>query len=288
MAEPPDPRDLILRTVAVKLVCIAMQCDGVGGESYLVEYMSRRPASESRYRLWDTQIVAAVQGARVDPLSYAEFARTMQIHLWRETHAPRDGAIIHVRGNELTYRGPLLRPIPAGYEIRRLPKGLILNSLILVDPRRLAEIRVGAVRLPLAPLVEALRRDDGLADLALAQLREEGLLPAGSSSSPSSQPEAKAPIAASPPPAARVDDGPPKDGRRSRKRALRAGTKSVRASAVLRRIYQDRLPNRDEVSDADLWNAFVEEWARVEGVKRHSLNDRPQRSTVMRAIGRKD
>jgi hypothetical protein len=109
----------------------------------------------------------------------------MQIRFWKEAHAPRDGALIHVRGNEAIYRGPLLW-LPVWVEVSS-PRGVIIpkrspliipNSLTVIDPRRQAEIHLGAIGLRLGPLVEALRRDVGsLADRALDQLRDQRLLP---------------------------------------------------------------------------------------------------------------
>ena len=135
--------DWIPRTIAVQLVSIATQCDVVGAESYVITYMSGLSSDEWRCRPWDTRIVAAVDGVRVDRSRVAESTRAMQIRLWKETHAPRDGAIIHVRGNEVIYRGPLLW-LPAWIEVSS-PKGIIIpkysplvvpNSLLVVDPRQ--------------------------------------------------------------------------------------------------------------------------------------------------------
>jgi hypothetical protein len=104
----PEHDYLIPRTLAVQLVGIATQCDIVGAESYVITYMAGLSPDEWRCRPWDTRIVAAVEGARIDQSLVAESTRAMQARLWKETHVPRDGAIIHVRGNEAIYRGPLL------------------------------------------------------------------------------------------------------------------------------------------------------------------------------------
>jgi hypothetical protein len=146
--------------------------------------MSELSPGEWRYRPWGTQIVAAVEGARVYPWSVAESARAMQFRFWQEAHAPRDGALIHVRGNEAIYRGPLLW-LPEWVEVSS-PKGVIIpkysllvipNSLTVIDMRRRAEIHLGAIRLRVRSLLEALRRDGGLIDPALDYLRAQKLLP---------------------------------------------------------------------------------------------------------------
>jgi len=187
MPEQSDADDFIPRTVGVELVRIATQCDGVGAESHLIQYMSELRPEEWRCRPWSTQIVAAVEGARIYPWFVAESARAMQIRLWKEVHTPRDGALIHLRGNEATYRGPLLW-LPAWVEVSS-PKGVILpkyspsivpDSLLVVDTRRQAQVHLGAISLRLGPLLEALRRDVGgrLVDRAVDQLRAQKLLPA--------------------------------------------------------------------------------------------------------------
>ena len=176
----------IPRTVARELVRIAWHCDAIGAESYLIEYMSELQPDEWRCRSWGTQIVAAAEGARIYPWLVAESTRAMQTRLWKEVHTPRDGALIHVRGNEAIYRGPLLW-LPDWIEVSS-PKGVILprysplvipNSLTFVDPRRQAEVRLGAISLHAGPLLQVLRRDvGGLADRAVDQLQKQGLLPA--------------------------------------------------------------------------------------------------------------
>jgi hypothetical protein len=185
MVEHSDFDDWIPHTVAREAVRIAWHCDDVGAESHLIEYMSKLPPDGWRSRPWGTQIVAAVEGARTHPSFVAESARAMQIRLWKEAHTPRDGALIHVRGNEAIYRGPLLW-LPVWVEVSS-PKGVIIpkyspliipNSLTVIDMRRQAEIHLGAIGLRLGPLVKALRRDvGGLADRAVDQLRKQGLLP---------------------------------------------------------------------------------------------------------------
>jgi hypothetical protein len=185
MPDPSAVDDFIPRTVAVKAVRIATKCDGVGAESYLIEYMSELPPTEWRCRPWSTQIVAVVEGARIYPSFVAESARAMQVRLWKEVHTPRDGALIHVRGNEAIYRGPLLG-LPTWIEVSS-PKGVIIprnsplvipNSLVVIDTRRHVEVHLGAISLRAGPLLQALRRDvGGLADRAFDKLQKQGLLP---------------------------------------------------------------------------------------------------------------
>ena len=196
MVERLDVDLWVPRTVALALVGIATKCDGVGAESYLIEYLSRHPATDWRYRPWGAQIVAAMEGARVDQSFFAESTRAMQIRFWPEAHAPRPGVLIHVRGNEAIYRGPL-QWLPVWVEVSS-PKGVIIprnsplvipNSLTVIDTRWQTEVHLGAIRLRLRPLLEALRREDGLVDLAIGRLVKQGLLPAalsGVSDSPSS------------------------------------------------------------------------------------------------------
>lgn len=91
--------------------------------------------------------------------------------------------------------------------------------------------------------------------------------PAASAASPP-EPKIDAPVIAGSTDA-RVDDGPQRDERRSRKRGRYGGTMRMRALKVLKRIYADRsFPTRDEVSTPDLWDLFCEEWAKVEGGER--------------------
>jgi hypothetical protein len=158
MVEHSDFDDWIPHTVAREAVRIAWHCDDVGAESHLIEYMSKLPPDGWRSRPWGTQIVAAVEGARTHPSFVAESARAMQIRLWKEAHTPRDGALIHVRGNEAIYRGPLLW-LPVWVEVSS-PKGVIIpkyspliipNSLTVIDMRRQAEIHLGGYRLASRP-----------------------------------------------------------------------------------------------------------------------------------------
>jgi hypothetical protein len=182
----PERPDFIPHTVARELVRIASQGDDLGAESHLIEYMSKLPPDGWRSRLWGAQVAAAAEDVRVDRWLVAESARAMQVRLWKEAHTPRDGALIHVRGNEAIYRGPLLW-LPVWVEVSS-PKGVIIprysplvvpDSLTVIDPRWQAEVHLGAIGLRAGPLVEALRRDfGGLADRAVKQLQERGLLPA--------------------------------------------------------------------------------------------------------------
>jgi hypothetical protein len=68
---------------------------------------------------------------------------------------------------------------PRGVVIPKYSPLIIPNSLTVIDPRRQAEVHLGAISLRAGPLIQALRRDFGsLAARAVDQLREEGLLPA--------------------------------------------------------------------------------------------------------------
>jgi hypothetical protein len=185
VAEQSDADYFIPRTVGVELARITTQCDGVGAESHLIQYMSECPPEDWRSRPWGTQIVATVENARIDPSFAAVSTRAMQIRLWKEVHTPRSGALIHVRGNEAIYRGPLLW-LPEWIEMSG-PKGVIIpkdspliipNSLAASDTRWRAEVHLGAIGVRFKPFLLALRRDFGdyLVDRAVKQLQEQGLL----------------------------------------------------------------------------------------------------------------
>ena len=90
-----------------------------------------------------------------------------------------------MRDNEAIYRGPLLLLLewvevsgPKGIIIPKYSPLVVPDSLTLIDPRRQAEVHLGAIGLRAGPLVEALRRDfGGLVDRAVKQLQEQGLWP---------------------------------------------------------------------------------------------------------------
>jgi hypothetical protein len=172
-----DPNDLILRTVATKLVRIALQCDALTAEMYSIDYMSERPPSEWRARFWSPQFEPTPGGVHW-PLSLSEeFARILKDRFWRDVRNVQDGAHIQVNGSFAAYVGPLLMT-PNWTEVTSqkgviIPRSAIVSSTI----RWWTEIHLFVIRLPLSPLVEVLRRDGGLVDMALDQLRKEGLLP---------------------------------------------------------------------------------------------------------------
>jgi hypothetical protein len=67
---------------------------------------------------------------------------------------------------------------PKGIVIPKYSPSVVPNSLLVVDPRQQVQVHLGAISLPLGPLLEALRRGvGGLADRAVDRLRKEGLLP---------------------------------------------------------------------------------------------------------------
>lgn len=279
------PDDLILRAIALRLVRIALQCDGLAAEMYLIAHLSERPPDEWHARLWIPQIVAMTEGGRWPPSLFEEFAKTLKARFWPEVRSGQDGAHIQVNGSLAAYVGPLrLKPVWA--EVKT-SKGIIIiprDAIIRSSVNWQAEVHLYAIRLRLGPLVEALRSDGGYVDLALDQLQKQGLsLPSVSPSKPRAEALTVADTTE-----ARVDDEPRRDERRSRKRIRYVGAKSMRALTVLKRIYRDRpFPTRAEVPDPALWELFVKEWADIEGTKGRSLNDRPSLATVLRAIGRK-
>jgi hypothetical protein len=279
----PDLELLIMRTVAIMLVRIALQCDALAAEMYLIAHMAERPQDEWRARFWSPAFEARPGGVLWPRSLFEEFAKTLKTRFWPEARSGLDGAHIELNGSLAAYLGPL-RLTPKWIKVRT-QKGIIIppDAFIRSAVNWQAEVHMYAIRLPLSPLVEALRRDDGYVDMALAQLQKQGLLPP--SISPS-RPRTEA-LAVTEATEARVDDEPRRDERRSRKRTRYAGAKSVRALTVLKRIYKDQpFPIRAEVSDADLGDLFNQEWAKVEGAKR-GLSYRPSLSTVLRVVGRK-
>jgi hypothetical protein len=178
MPEHSDVPDWVPRTVARELVRIALPCDVFEAEERLIVHMRDLPPDEWRFRLWSAQITAAREGVRWFPSLSEEVAKTFKFRFWREVDAPREGARIHVGGNRAAYAGPLL-VTAAEYRISPPPKGVIVpESLIVIDEWRQIEARVGDIRLRLAPLVAALRNAGCPVDMALDQLRAQGLLPA--------------------------------------------------------------------------------------------------------------
>jgi len=189
MPEQSDSDDRILRTIALKLVCGSLQCDGLTGEMYLIGHMSERPPDEWSARFWFPQF-EATPGRVLWPLSLSEeFTKILKERFWRDVRSGQNGAArIQVNGSFAAFIGPL-PTTPVWTEVRT-PKGgaLIPRSAIVSSTIRWwTEVHLSVIRLRLNPLVEALRRDGGLVDLALDQLRAQGLLPAAllaSSNSP--------------------------------------------------------------------------------------------------------
>ena len=77
--------------------------------------------------------------------------------------------------------------------------------------------------------------------------------------------------------------------KKSRKRAIYEGRQSVRARAVLKRMFSPDgiCPTRAELPDVDLFDGFRKEYDSVEG-KRSSRLKMPSDSVVLREAGRKD
>ena len=107
------------------------------------------------------------------------------------------------------------------------------------------------------------------------------------------------PEQASPIESPRVEPVPPPkptsaDARASRRRrnwesGAGSGAQTLRARAVLKRLYGGpaKYPTREEVRDADLYDRFVEEYKKVEGkAKPSSKWGIPSRATVLREVGR--
>jgi hypothetical protein len=174
----PAPNDLILRTVATKLVRIALQCDALTAEMYLIDHMARLPSDGWRARFWSPQF-EATPGGVLWPLSLSEeFIKILKNRFWPETRNVQNGALIQINGSFAAYVGPLL--MTSDWTEITSQKGIILprSALVPSNIRWWTEIHLSVIRLPLSPLVKALRDDGGYVDMALAQLVEEGLLPA--------------------------------------------------------------------------------------------------------------
>jgi hypothetical protein len=175
----PAPEHLILRTVATKLVRIALQLDALGAEMHLIGHMAERPADEWRARFWSPQFEATPGGVLWPRSLFEEFAKTLKTRFWPEVRSGRDGAHIELNGSLAAYIGPLCLT-PEWTEVET-SKGVIIiprSAIVRSTLRWQAEVHLYAIRLPLSLLVEALRRDGGYVDMALAQLVEEKLLTA--------------------------------------------------------------------------------------------------------------
>jgi hypothetical protein len=174
--EPPEPTDLILRTVARALIRIALHCDDVEAEIYLINHMAERPPNEWRARFRLPQVETAAS-ARWPPSLYEVFTEALKANFWQEVRSVPDGVHIQVNGNLAAHIGAL-RLTPDWTETKTskgvvvIPRGAIFNSTLSWR----TEVHIDAIRLRAGPLLEALRRDGGLADLALEQMQTQGLL----------------------------------------------------------------------------------------------------------------
>ena len=77
---------------------------------------------------------------------------------------------------------------------------------------------------------------------------------------------------------------------KSKPRIIRQGAQSIRADAVLKRLFPpDGIPPcREELADADLWDRFSREYARVEEAQHPpSRHLKPSKDTLLRKAGRK-
>jgi hypothetical protein len=176
LVEPPDPSDLILRTIARVLVRAALQCDDVEAEIYLINHMAERPPDEWRARFRLPQVETAAS-ARWPPSLYEAFTEALKANFWQEVRSVSDGVHIQVNGN-LAARIGALRLTPDWTETKTskgvvvIPRRAIFNSTLSWR----TEVHIDAIRLRAEPLLDALRRDGGVVDLALAQLQTQGLL----------------------------------------------------------------------------------------------------------------
>jgi hypothetical protein len=79
----------------------------------------------------------------------------------------------------------------------------------------------------------------------------------------------------------------PRVSRRRRNQGI--GPQACRARVVMRRIWPGKYPTKDQVSDADLYARFAEEYAEVEGkADPPSKWGMPSRKVVLREAGRAD
>jgi hypothetical protein len=175
----PAPEHLILRTVATRLMRIALQCDALAAEMSLIRHLAERPSDEWRARFWSPQFEATPGGVLWPRSLFEEFTKILKTRFWPEVCGGQDGAHIELNGSLAAYVGPL-RLTPEWTEVRT-SKGVIIiprDAIIRSTVNWQAEVHLYAIRLPLSPLVEALRRDGGYVEMALAQLVEEKLLTA--------------------------------------------------------------------------------------------------------------
>ena len=87
-----------------------------------------------------------------------------------------------------------------------------------------------------------------------------------------------------------ADDAPAQPTKSSRRRSGGyQGAQRLRARAVLRRLFPERYPTEEEVSNPDAWDRFCREYERVEDKSsKPSKLSRPSRETMLREMGRLD
>ena len=173
----------------------------------------------------------------------------------------------------------LLRWVKDGQEVREYPPPAFWHpsTRLVWDrlPRRLC------VRLP---------RDEHKGDVLYTFLLRTdaarwGLLPALDSPhakhrSKQQPPEEREPAAA---------DARPQPRASRRRRNQEVGPQTRRARVVLKRVYPEGYPTRDQVSDVDLYDRFAKEYEKVEGKANPPSRLRmPSPDTVLREVGRKD
>jgi hypothetical protein len=87
---------------------------------------------------------------------------------------------------------------------------------------------------------------------------------------------------------AAVSDTQPRPRSRKR-RGQGAGPQRLRAHRVLRRLWPQEYPTREEVSNQDLFDRFAKEYEQVESkANLPSKHGMPSLETVLREVGRKD
>jgi hypothetical protein len=106
-----------------------------------------------------------------------------------------------------------------------------------------------------------------------------GLWPALESAQPKQQPSKKHESA----------DARPQPRASKRRRNQRSGPQTRRTRVVLKRMYSEGYPTRDEVSDVDLLDRFAKEYEKVEGkAYPPSRLKMPSLETILREVGRKN
>jgi hypothetical protein len=76
--------------------------------------------------------------------------------------------------------------------------------------------------------------------------------------------------------------------KRSRRKTSYAGAQTVRANKVLKQLYPEGCPSQEEMSNADLLDAFADQYPRFKATEKPaSRYGKPSDNTVLRAVGRK-